>query len=277
MSTKKAGLYFITSTTSYADITADLVSQAIATSDPDKSVLSAELGYASIATSYAGDVASTAAKSAKGAEEIALKNVAKKLGKVSGGLGLLQVGVNIWDNHQQGKSIEELSAGELLNVAAAVTSMVPGLQIVGFALAGVSVAYSLYEDKNGKITIGELLGSWNTAMDDLVKKFKGDEFAEIKVNIGKLDTKLLDMLPENSPVQKAVMEQFDQWHKAKVLNGVYHGERFFADNEDVLQYTTAMGTGFASASQSNKYIDSFLMDLSSQISKNGDEPLLWTG
>ena len=272
---KKAGLYFILTTVA---ATEDSTTQAMATLNHEKPTLAAAgsiaSGYSSVVVDFASGIADAASKAATGAEAEALKNVAKKLGNKAGVLGLAQVAFDVVDNHNQGKSWEELSAGELLNVAAAISSMVPGLQVVGFALAGVSVAYSIYEDKNGKITIGEFFEHLGTKMDDLVKKFKGDEFDDIKVNIGKLDAKLLDLLPENSLEQKVIMEQFDHWHTAKITSGEYKGERFFADNEDVLQYTTAAGEGYANAGGSSRYVTSLLLNLADEL---GDNSLLTFG
>ena len=272
---KKAGLYFILTT---ATATEDSTTQAIATLNHEKPTLAAAgsiaSGYSSVVVDFASGIADVASKTATGAEAKALGEIAEKLGNRAGLLGLAQVTFNTWDNYEQGKSWEELSAGELLNVAAAVTSMAPGLQIVGFALAGVSVAYSIYEEENGKITIGEIGEYWHTKMDDLVQKFKGDEFDEIKVNIGKSDAKLLDMLPENSLEQKAVMQQFDQWHTAQIASGEYKGERFFADNEDALQYTTAQGEGFdVDGNASNQYVNDLLLNLSREINS---PYFLWT-
>ncbi|MBR3482314.1 MAG: hypothetical protein IKH45_05460, partial [Neisseriaceae bacterium] len=131
----------------------------------------------------------------------------------------------------------------------------------------------------------ELLQPLSDAIYDLFDKIdigistllNNQDDSWVNLIIDKFDSKRLMELESNLLLQNAIFEQLHDWYYYKVTNNNYNGERFFADNPDVLQYTTAMGTGFASASQSNKYIDSFLMDLSSQISKNGDEPLLWTG
>ncbi|MBQ9601370.1 MAG: hypothetical protein IJR46_05085, partial [Neisseriaceae bacterium] len=269
MSTKQAGLYFITAT---AGAAANSTGQAVGVNMEQKYwETEAVAGFSSVAVNYASDITGAASKIATGAEAEALGKIGNKLGRGAGLLGVLQVGVDVVGNDGD---INQISAGQLLNLAAAVTSMTPGLQIVGFALAGVSVAYSIYEEENGEITIGEIGEYWHTKMDDLVNKFKGDEFDEIKVNIGKSDAKLLDMLPENSLEQKAVMQQFDQWHTAQIVSGEYKGERFFTDNEDALQYTTAQGEGFdVDGNASNQYVNDLLLNLSREINS---PYFLWT-
>ena len=264
----KAGLYFIMAV---GGATANSTTQIIAGKDEHSEVSSRTYGALNVTANYADDVVDAASIVATGVEAEALKNVAKTLGRSAGVFGFCQVFVDAM-NHDF--KVSEMSVGEVLNVAAATASFFPGTQIVGFALAGVSVAYSIYEDKNGKITIGEFFEHLGTKMDDLVKKFKGDEFDDIKVNISKLDAKLLDLLPENSLEQKAIMEQFDHWHTAKITSGEYKGERFFADNEDALQYTTAAGEGYANAGGSSRYVTSLLLNLADEL---GDNSLLTFG
>ena len=162
-----AGLYFIGAMGATASNSA---SQGMAAGNPNSSAWSQVFGFGSVGVSYAGSVADAAARAGTGVEATGLKNIANSLGKAAGALGLYQVAVDIYNHNGD---ISKMSAGQLLNVAAAVTSMVPGLQVVGFALAGASVAYSIYEAKNGELTIGEVGEYWNTKMDDLAKKFDG--------------------------------------------------------------------------------------------------------
>lgn len=66
----------------------------------------------------------------------------------------------------------------------------------------------------------------------------------IQLIIDKLDSQRLTELPEGSLVQHAVIAQLNDWYYYKVTNNEYNGEKFFSDNKDVLQYTTAQGEGF---------------------------------
>ena len=130
----KAGLYFITAVAGGA---ANSTTQIIAGKDEHSEISSKTFGTLNVVANYAGGVVDAASTVATGAEAKALTNVAKTLGKSASVLGLCQVFVDAM-NHDF--KVSEMSAGELLNVAAAAASFFPGLQIVGFALAGVSVA-----------------------------------------------------------------------------------------------------------------------------------------
>ena len=57
-------------------------------------------------------------------------------------------------------------------------------------------------------------------------------------------------------------------------SGDYNGERFLADNEDALQYTTAAGEGYANAGDSSRYVTSLLLNLADEL---GDNSLLTFG
>ncbi|MBR7059247.1 MAG: hypothetical protein IKI22_01400, partial [Neisseriaceae bacterium] len=97
----------------------------------------------------------------------------------------------------------------------------------------------------------------------------------IQLIIDKLDSQRLTELPEGSLVQHAVIAQLNDWYYYKVTNNEYNGEKFFSDNKDVLQYTTAQGEGFLNvSSKSDKYIDNFLIYVSRQLCDN--EFLLWS-
>ena len=176
-------LYFMTTTSTATS----LVGQGYSSSNGNSTV-STTVGTVSITASYAGGVTQAAAKAADkaakstsnsliyrqaSAEAATLGKLAKGLGIAGGALGLVQVGINGYDSYKEHGTLKEMSAGDLLNIAAAVALMFPGTQIVGVGLIGLSTAYSIYENKNGKLTIGEVGEYWHTKMDDLSKKLDG--------------------------------------------------------------------------------------------------------
>ena len=176
-------LYFLTTTSTATS----LVGQGYSSSNGNSTV-STTVGTVSITASYAGGVTQAAAKAADkaakstsnsliyrqaSAEAATLGKLAKGLGIAGGALGLVQVGINGYDTYKEHGTLKEMSAGDLLNIAAAVAMMFPGTQIVGVGLIGLSTAYSIYENKYGKLTIGEVGEYWHTKMDDLSKKLDG--------------------------------------------------------------------------------------------------------
>ena len=114
--TTKAGLYFITAVAGGAENSA---TQVIAGKDEHSEISSRTYGTLNVIANYAGDIVDSAAKVATGAEAKALANIATKIGYTAGGLGFAQVFVDAMNHDFE---YTEMSAGELLNVAAAVTS-----------------------------------------------------------------------------------------------------------------------------------------------------------
>ena len=127
-----------------------------------------------------------------------------------------------------------------------------------------------FNSENIEGFIIELLQPLSDAIYDLFDKIDGgirellDDRDDSWVNliIDKLDSKRLEELDDDTLAQNAVFEQLHNWYYHKVNNEQYNGERFFADNKDALQYTTAQGEGFNVENKSNKYVDSFLSNLS---------------
>ena len=92
-------------------------------------------------------------------------NLAKvAAGPLGGGLGVIQVILNASD-----KGINDMSVGDLLNLTAAASTLIPGVGLpIAFTATGLSAAYSLYENKYGEITIGEVADAWdNTVLASL--------------------------------------------------------------------------------------------------------------
>ena len=97
-----------------------LSGQAIAYSGDNQSLLSTGVGVTATAVSYA-----------EGFSELAGTN----LGKLSGAgnlLGMVQVGVNIYDNNgDTGK----LTIGDALSIASTMSMFIPGGQVIGLSLS----------------------------------------------------------------------------------------------------------------------------------------------
>ncbi|WPP81632.1 calcium-binding protein [Acinetobacter pittii] len=143
-----------------------LSGQAIAYSGDNQSLLSTGVGVTATAVSYA-----------EGFSELAGTN----LGKLSGAgnlLGMVQVGVNIYDNNgDTGK----LTIGDALSIASTMSMFIPGGQVIGLSLSVAGVVYNIYENKYGSYTLNDVGNYWfdtfnknNSSMslnNDGVKKY----------------------------------------------------------------------------------------------------------
>ncbi|WP_151789829.1 calcium-binding protein [Acinetobacter seifertii] len=127
-----------------------LSGQAIAYSGDNQSLLSTGVGVTATAVSYA-----------EGFSELAGTN----LGKLSGAgnlLGMVQVGVNIYDNNgDTGK----LTIGDALSIASTMSMFIPGGQVIGLSLSVAGLVYNIYENKYGSYTLNDVGNYWFDAFN----------------------------------------------------------------------------------------------------------------
>ncbi|MDV7438139.1 hypothetical protein R4447_16460, partial [Acinetobacter baumannii] len=127
-----------------------LAGQAIAYSGDNQSLLSTGVGVTATAVSYA-----------EGFSELAGTN----LGKLSGAgnlLGMVQVGVNIYDNKgDTGK----LTIGDALSIASTMSMFIPGGQVIGLSLSVAGLVYNIYENKYGSYTLNDVGNYWFDAFN----------------------------------------------------------------------------------------------------------------
>ena len=134
-------------------------------------------GIGNVSFGFIGDVSNAAAISAEqaaaretsavlakqaAADAKLLGNIAKGAGPIAGGLGVVQVGIHAADKDF---NVENMSVGDLLNLTAAASVLLPGVGLpIAFTATGLSAAYSLYENKYGEITIGEMADAWDNTV-----------------------------------------------------------------------------------------------------------------
>ena len=126
----------------------------------------------------------------------------------------------------------------------------------------------------------ELLQPLSDAIYDLFDKIdsgisallNNQDDSWVDLIIDKFDSNRLVELDDDRLAQNAVFEQLHNWYYYKVTNEQYNEERFFSDNKDALQYTTAQGEGF-DVDENNQYVSNILLNLSREIN---NPYLAWT-
>ncbi|NUF17421.1 hypothetical protein, partial [Acinetobacter lactucae] len=127
-----------------------LTGQSIAYSGDKQSLISTGVGVTATAVSYA-----------EGFSELAGAN----LGNISGAgnlLGLVQVGVNIYDSEGDTR---QLTIGDALSLASAMSMFIPGGQAIGLSLSVAGLVYNIYENKYGSYTLGDVSNYWFDAFN----------------------------------------------------------------------------------------------------------------
>ncbi|MDO4644082.1 MAG: hypothetical protein Q4A74_09600, partial [Cardiobacteriaceae bacterium] len=130
---------------------AGLTGQAVSISTEHQSVRATVFGASSVAAGYAEGVADVVSWSEKGV------GYQGRLSGTGSLLGLAQVGVSLAENGGDGT---KLTAGDLLNVAGALATFIPGGQVIGAAIAVGGAVYSIYESKYGSITVADIGNAW---------------------------------------------------------------------------------------------------------------------
>ncbi|WP_107820362.1 calcium-binding protein [Neisseria sicca] len=143
--------------TGIANIANQSISYSTARSNKSDSIIATTVGASSVAAGYAEGVASAASYASKGSA------YSGKLAGAGNLLGLVQVGVNLKNNDYDAS---KLTAGDLLNIAGALTMFVPGGQVLGVAIAVGGAVYSIYENKHGAITVGDITDYWLDKLED---------------------------------------------------------------------------------------------------------------
>ncbi|MBR6026670.1 MAG: hypothetical protein IK065_03620, partial [Neisseriaceae bacterium] len=143
----------------------------------NNSVKSRIAGFGSVTFGFVGDVSkavsiaadrvvanasNTLIASQAEADAKLFGKIAKFAGPLGGTLGIVQVGFNAADKDF---NINDMSVGELLNLTAAVSAVIPGIGApIALASGGLSALYAIYENKYGEITIGDVGEAWDSTV-----------------------------------------------------------------------------------------------------------------
>ncbi|RPD83304.1 hypothetical protein EGK75_12910, partial [Neisseria weixii] len=152
---------FISYSSGNAGTVSNLAGQAISVNTNPNNSTSALVGATGATLGQIGNI-----------REVVTGSSISKFTKAGGALGMLQVGINAHNNYKDtgsvGETIGKVTVGDMLTTGAAVAAMIPGGQLVAVGLTVAGLGYTIWENKNGAITLKDIIKSHpdNNRQDD---------------------------------------------------------------------------------------------------------------